>query len=206
MHSQLSQCTFTCLVCIIEAPGSPACMISPKLEQRLGAQLTMYLPNIQEMPHNLSSMQEAPHNLPSMQEAPHNLPDMQGASHNLPDMQGVSHNLPSMQEAPHNLPSMQEVPHKLYIMVHACNLNIWELEAGESEVRAHSQLHSKLKASLDSIKSCSPPPKYYNHWKKFNAKKKFRFPPEVCLVLHPSTITIPRGSVALLQQPMLSSV
>lgn len=206
MHSQLSQCTFTFLVCVIETAGSPACMISPKLEQRLVAQLTIYLLNIQEMLHNLSSMQEVPHSLPSMQEVPHNLLSMHDIPHNLPSIQEVPHSLPSMQEVPHNLPSMQDVPHKLDIMAHSCNLNIWELEAGESEVRAHSQLHSKLKVGLNSIKPCSPPRKYYTHWKKFNAMKKNSDSLQKCAnsSIH-STITIPRRSVALLQHPMLSS-
>lgn len=161
MHSQVSQGAFTFLVCVIEVSVSPACMISPELEQRLAAQLTLYLSSMQEVPHSL----------------------------------------PSMQEVPHNLSNTQEVPRKLSIMSHTYNLNIWELEAGESEVWAHSQLYSNFKASLRYIKSYPHHPQNLTSTKRKSMQSKDSYSHQKCAFSYIySTITIPKRSVGLLER------
>lgn len=35
-----------------------------------------------------------------------------------------------------------------YVVDHACNFSIWEVQAGESKVQDQPQLHSKFKANL----------------------------------------------------------
>lgn len=39
-------------------------------------------------------------------------------------------------------------------MAPICNPSTWDLEARESEVQAHSQLHIEFKTSLDSMGPC----------------------------------------------------
>ena len=44
-------------------------------------------------------------------------------------------------------------------VIHACNPNTAEVEAGESEVQGgYTSLHSELKASLGYMRLCLPPP------------------------------------------------
>lgn len=40
------------------------------------------------------------------------------------------------------------------MLVHICNQNTWEVEAGGSEVQGHPWLHSEFEASLGYVRLC----------------------------------------------------